>query len=119
VGETKPSASVFWIAQPVRVRIASRLQKLLARWRECARDAVDDQLYVRLGRRAATRFEKNTTAPFVKVRISGHEFDHVRVEPAPEMAERVAAAMEYWRDLPGLEGQALTDFLYLRLLRLL
>ena len=83
--------------------------------------AVDDQLYVRLGRRAATRFEKNTTAPFVKVRISGHEFDHVRVEPAPEMAERVAAAMAatYWRDLPGLEGQALTDFLYLRLLRLL
>jgi hypothetical protein len=45
--------------------------------------AVDDQLYVRLGRRAATRFEKNTTAPFVKVRISGHEYDHVRVEPAP------------------------------------
>ena len=25
--------------------------------------AVDDQLYVRLGRRAATRFEKNTTLP--------------------------------------------------------
>ena len=43
--------------------------------------------------RAATRFEKNTTAPFVKVRISGHEFDHVRAETAPEMAERVAAAM--------------------------
>ena len=63
--------------------------------------AVDDQLYVRLGRRAATRFEKNTTAPFVKVRISGHEFDHVRAEPAPEMAERVAAAMaaKYWSDL--------------------
>jgi hypothetical protein len=63
--------------------------------------AVDDQLYVRLGRRAATRFEKNTTVPFVKVRISGHEFDHVRAEPAPEMAERVAAAMaaKYWSDL--------------------
>jgi hypothetical protein len=63
--------------------------------------AVDDQLYVRLGRRAATRFEKNTTAPFVKVRISGQEFDHVRAEPAPEMAERVGAAMaaKYWSDL--------------------
>ena len=63
--------------------------------------AVDDQLYVRLGRRAATRFEKNTTAPFVKVRIAGREFDHVRAEPAPEMAERVAAAMaaKYWSDL--------------------
>ena len=45
--------------------------------------AVDDQLYV------------------VKVRISGHEFDHVRAEPAPEMAERVAAAIaaKYWSDL--------------------
>ncbi len=63
--------------------------------------AVDDQLYVRLGRRAAARFEKNTTAPFVKVRIAGREFDHVRAEPAPEMAQRVAAAMaaKYWSDL--------------------
>jgi uncharacterized protein DUF2255 len=62
--------------------------------------AVDDQLYVRLGRRAAARFEKNTTAPFVKVRIAGREFDHVRAESAPEMAERVAAAMavKYWTD---------------------
>ena len=51
--------------------------------------------------RAATRFEKNTTAPFVKVRIAGREFDHVRAEPAPEVAERVAAAMaaKYWSDL--------------------
>jgi len=62
---------------------------------------VDDQLYVRLGRRAATRFQKNTTAPFVKMRISDHEFDHVRADPAPEMAERGAAAMaaKYWSDL--------------------
>jgi hypothetical protein len=63
--------------------------------------ATDDQLYVRLGRRAASRFEQNTTAPFVRVRIAGREFDHVRAEPAPEMAERVAAAMaaKYWSDL--------------------
>ena len=62
---------------------------------------VDGQLYVRLGRRAAARFEKNTTAPFLKVRIAGQEFDHVRADPAPEMAERVAAAMaaKYWSDL--------------------
>jgi hypothetical protein len=57
-------------------------------------------LYLRLGRRAAARFEKNTTAPFVKVRIAGLEFDHVCAEPAPEMAERVAVAMaaKYWSD---------------------
>src|SRR5262245_64920114 len=43
--------------------------------------AVDDKLYVRLGRRAAARFERNTTAPFVKMRIAGQEFDNVRGEP--------------------------------------
>jgi hypothetical protein len=62
---------------------------------------VGGQLYLRLGRRAAARFEKNKTAPFVKVRVAGLEFDHVRAESAPEMAERVAAAMaaKYWSDL--------------------
>lgn len=62
---------------------------------------VDDQLYVRLGRRAADRIEHNTTAPGVAVRIAGQEFDDVRVENAPEMAERVAAelAEKYWSDV--------------------
>jgi hypothetical protein len=62
---------------------------------------VDGQLYIRLGRRATARFEKNTRAPFLKVRIAGQEFDNVRAEPAPEMVERVAAAMaaKYWSDL--------------------
>ena len=62
--------------------------------------AVDDKLYVRLGSRATARFQRNTTAPFVKVRIAGQEFDNVLGEPAPEMAERVAAAMaaKYWSD---------------------
>ena len=63
--------------------------------------AVDDHLYLRLGRRAASRFEKNTQAPWVKVRIAGHEFDRVRAESAPDMADRVAAAMadKYWTDI--------------------
>jgi hypothetical protein len=62
---------------------------------------VDDQLYARLGRRAAERIEHNTTAPEVAVRIAGDEFDHVRVENAPEMAGRVAAelAEKYWTDV--------------------
>jgi hypothetical protein len=63
--------------------------------------AVDDKLDLRLGRRAAARIERNTMAPFVKVRIAGEEFYKVRAEPAPEMAERVAAAMaeKYRSDL--------------------
>ena len=62
---------------------------------------IDDQLYVRLGSRAADRIEHNTTAPEVAVRIAGQEFDHIRVENAPEMAERVAAelAEKYWSDM--------------------
>ena len=48
---------------------------------------IDDQLYVRLGRRASERIEHNTTAPEVAVRIAGEEFDHVRVENAPQMAD--------------------------------
>jgi hypothetical protein len=62
---------------------------------------VDDQLYVRLGSRAAERIEHNTTAPEVTVRIAGQEFEHVRVENAPDMAQRVAAelAEKYWTDV--------------------
>ena len=62
---------------------------------------IGGRLYIRLGTRAADRIEKNTTAPYVKVRIAGQEFDRVRVEPAPDMAEKVAAAMadKYWSDI--------------------
>src|SRR5205814_5667101 len=35
---------------------------------------IDDQLYVRLGSRAAGRIERNTTAPWVGVRVGGREF---------------------------------------------
>jgi hypothetical protein len=62
---------------------------------------VDGQLYVRLGNRAAGRIRRNVTAPFVGVRIAGHEFPHVRAESADDMAERVATEMaeKYWTDL--------------------
>lgn len=54
---------------------------------------LDDQVYIRLGPRAANRMQRNTTAPFVKVKIAGQQFDRVRAEPAPEMVDRVAEAM--------------------------
>jgi hypothetical protein len=62
---------------------------------------VDGQLYVRLGSRAAARIERNTTAPEVGVRIAGREFERVRAENAPQMAERVATeiAEKYWSDV--------------------
>jgi len=62
---------------------------------------IDDQVYVRLGSRAAGRIEKNQSAPFVGVRIQGQQFERVRAMPAPDYAERVAKAMaaKYWSDV--------------------
>lgn len=62
---------------------------------------VDGQVYVRLGTPAAARMQKNTAAPYVKVRVAGEEIDRVKAEAAPEMVEKVARAMgeKYWGDL--------------------
>jgi hypothetical protein len=54
---------------------------------------IDGQVYVRLGSRAANRVEQNTTAPYLGVEVAGQRFTHVRGEPAPQLAERVAQAM--------------------------
>jgi hypothetical protein len=61
---------------------------------------IDGVPYIRLGSRAASRIDSNADAPFVKIRIAGQEFDHVLAQSAPEMADRVAAAMadKYWSD---------------------
>ena len=62
---------------------------------------LDGQMYVRLGSRAAKRIEHNTTTPYVGVRIAGEQFDRVRAESVPDMADRVADAMaeKYWTDV--------------------
>ncbi len=62
---------------------------------------IDGNPYIRLGSRAAGRIEQNTTAPYVKIKIADQQFDKVKVEPAPEMADKVAAAMaqKYWFDM--------------------
>ena len=62
---------------------------------------LDDHVYVRLGTRAARRVEKSKTAPFMGIRIAGQQFDRVKGTPAPEMAEKVAAAIgeKYWSDV--------------------
>jgi hypothetical protein len=62
---------------------------------------IDDQVYLRLGSRAAGRYERNATKPYVKVRVAGQQFDKVLADPAPAMADAVAAAMaeKYWSDV--------------------
>jgi hypothetical protein len=60
---------------------------------------LDDQLYVRLGRKASQRVEEN--GPILGVRIAGKEFDRVRWESVPDLAPRVASAIgdKYWSDV--------------------
>jgi hypothetical protein len=62
---------------------------------------IDGQVYVRLGSRAADRFEHSMTKPSMGVSIAGASFPKVKGEPAPEMREKVAAAMaqKYWSDV--------------------
>jgi hypothetical protein len=62
---------------------------------------IDDEVYVRLGSRAAERITTNQTAPIVGVRIAGQQFDKVRAEAVAEKADAVAAAMadKYWSDV--------------------
>jgi hypothetical protein len=62
---------------------------------------IDEQPYVRLGDRAYGRIQRNTTSPYVKLKVADKEFDKVKVEEVPDMKERVAAAMaeKYWMDI--------------------
>jgi hypothetical protein len=62
---------------------------------------IDGQPYVRLGERAYARIRKNTTSPYVKLKVAGKEFDQVKVEEMPDMKEKVATAMagKYWMDV--------------------
>jgi hypothetical protein len=61
---------------------------------------IDDAVYLRLGSRAVERVQRNTTTPYVGIRIAGQQFDRVKLVDAPELTERVAAAMaeKYWTD---------------------
>jgi predicted DNA-binding protein (MmcQ/YjbR family) len=62
---------------------------------------IDGQPYVRLGDRAYGRIQRNTTSPYVKLKVADQEFDKVKVEEMPNMKEKVAAAMadKYWMDV--------------------
>ena len=61
---------------------------------------IDDQPFVRLGSRSYGRVQKNTTSPFVKLKVGDQEFDKVKLEEMPYMKDKVAAAMadKYFMD---------------------
>jgi hypothetical protein len=62
---------------------------------------IDGQPYVRLGDRSYGRIQKNTTSPYVKLKVADKEFDKVKLEEMPDMKEKVGAAMgdKYWLDI--------------------
>jgi len=62
---------------------------------------IDGQPYIRLGDRSYGRIQRNTTSPYVKLKVVDQEFDKVKVEEMPDMKEKVAAAMadKYWMDI--------------------
>ncbi|WP_333647905.1 hypothetical protein [Candidatus Binatus sp.] len=114
--------AVFWIAlicgagaannpvpgwEPNAFRDQSTLQIMTIgpdegeHWSRLWLAVIDGQLYVRLGDRAFGRIQKNTASPYVKVKVGDKEFDKVRLEAAPEMTDKVAAAMadKYWMDI--------------------
>ena len=62
---------------------------------------IDGQPYVRLGDRAYGRIQRNSTSPYVKLKVADQEFDKVKVQEMPDMKDKVAAAMadKYWMDV--------------------
>ena len=62
---------------------------------------IDGRPYVRLGDRAYARIQRNSTSPYVRLKVADQEFDKVKVEEMPDMKEKVAAAMadKYWLDV--------------------
>jgi len=54
---------------------------------------IDGQPYVRLGDRAYGRIQKNTTSPYVKLKVADQEFDSVKLVEMPDMKQKVADAM--------------------------
>jgi len=62
---------------------------------------IDGQPYVRLGDRAYGRIQRNSTSPYVKLKVADQKFDKVKVEEMPDMKEKVGAAMadKYWLDV--------------------
>jgi hypothetical protein len=70
-------------------------------WSSLSVVVIDGQPYIRLRDRSYGRIQRNTTRPYVKLKVVDQEFDKVKVEEMPDMKEKVAAAMadKYWMDI--------------------
>jgi hypothetical protein len=64
-----------------------------AHWSKLWLVVVDGQLFVRLDDRTYERLKENLAGQYVMLKIGDQEFDRVRLEAAPDMSKKVAAAM--------------------------
>ena len=62
---------------------------------------LDGEVYIRLGSRAAERFDENVDGSVIGLRIGGAEFDRVMTVDAADVADRVDEAMsdKYWSEI--------------------
>ncbi len=62
---------------------------------------IDDQVFVRLGSRAAERIRANQTGAEIAIRVNDRLFDKVQTQDAADYVDRVADAMaeKYWSDI--------------------
>ena len=92
-----PAASADWTprawANESTIQLHTQAPGEAAHWFPVWVVVLDDQVYVRLGSRAAGRVESNVGKPIIPIRIAGKEFARVKGEPAPDMVARVAGAM--------------------------
>jgi hypothetical protein len=64
-----------------------------AHWSKLWLVVIDRQLFVRLDGRTFERVKKNLAGQYVMLKIGEQKFDRVRLEAAPAMSGKVAAAM--------------------------
>jgi len=64
-----------------------------AHWSKLWLVVVDGQLFVRLDGRTFQRVKENLAGQYVMLKIGDRKFNRVRLEAAPDMSSKVAAAM--------------------------
>jgi hypothetical protein len=64
-------------------------------WSKLWLAVIDGQLFVRLDGRTFERVKQNLAGQYVMLKIGDRVFDRVRLEAAPEMSGKVAAAMAH------------------------
>ena len=64
-----------------------------AHWSKLWLVVIDEQLFVRLDSRTSERVKENLAGKYVMLKIGDQKFERVRLEAAPDMSGKVAAAM--------------------------